>query len=147
MSNSETETTENNQASTGVTEAECQRIRSLRREGLTKPEIEQKVGVWHPEAREHYIGECDHHDNPDPLLNPIREFILGKIDANGGKWLSRSAGIADEMETNATVNHVAIVLKRIRRGDDPEITAEKWGGKKSRWVLERRDDANGGDSQ
>lgn len=120
-----------------IGQEECEWIRDLRRDGLTIPEISDEVGVSQKRVHKHYRGVCDHHDGEDPLYAEVREHIAEQVDANGGEWITRAKYIPDE--TNASLEQISQFITRVHSGDDPELTAERWNGTSSPWVITRKE--------
>ena len=129
---------------TPVTDEACERIRAARRSGATHSRLAEEFGLSKTHVRDHCTGRCDHHDGPDPLREEIRKHILEQVEADGGEWYARSRDIARGMDWNSL--QIRPVIMQIRDGDDPDLTAEKWNGKESPWIITRRE-TDGGDAQ
>lgn len=118
----------------------CEEIRTWRREGASFKDIVEQSTISESALRRHIQGECSHYDGHDPLLEDVRESIRDHVDERGGSWIVRTPQIADQDDVAASQKQLKYLIEQARDGDDPLLTAEKWGGKRSPWVIERRDE-------
>jgi hypothetical protein len=79
---------------------------------------------------------------PDPeLLAAVREYLLDRVDANGGVAWPRSRHVAEAVDVETTSKKVAYALRYLRAFDE-ELDVEVWSRASTtganRWRVTRR---------